>query len=170
MAKEKLPVRNKEKKGGEVSERDRYDVWNEMDRLFNQFRSSFNDLFYRTVPQQSTPRSEPGLIPPVADIVDHGDEFEMNVELPGVSKDDINIEVTPYNIEVSANKGEEQEKKGKNWLRKERSNFSYYRNFNLPDEIKSDNVEAEMNDGILSVTMQKENPTPSYESKKVKVK
>ncbi|MBS3748259.1 MAG: Hsp20/alpha crystallin family protein [Candidatus Thermoplasmatota archaeon] len=170
MTKEKLPVQKKGKKGGEVSERDRYDVWNEMDKLFNQFRSSFNDLFYRTVPQESTARSDIGVMPPVSDIVDHGDEFEMNVELPGVSKDDINIEVTPYNIEVSAKKGEEQEKKGKNWLRKERSNLSYYRTFDLPDEIKSDDVKAEMNDGILSVTMPKENPTPSYESKKVKVK
>jgi len=170
MTKEKNPVRNKVKKGGEIFERGRNDVWNDMDRLFNQFRSSFNDLFYRTVPQESTPRSDTGLMPPVADIVDHGDEFEMNVELPGVSKEDINIEVTPYNIEVSAKKGEEQEKKGKNWLRKERSNLSYYRTFDLPDEIKSDDVKAEMNDGILYVTMPKENPTPSYESKKVKVK
>jgi len=170
MAKEKLPVRSKKRKGGEVFERDRYDVFNEMDRLFNQFRSSFNDLFYRNVPQESTLESETSLMPPVADVVDHGDEFEMNVELPGVSKEDINIEVTPYNIQVSAKKGEDQEKKGKNWLRKERSNLSYYRSFDLPDEIKSDDVEAKMKDGILSVTMPKENPTPSYESKKVKVK
>lgn len=170
MAKEKLPVRSKKRKGGEVFEPGRYEVFKEMDRLFNQFRSSFNDLFYRTVPQESTPESETALMAPVADVVDHGDEFEMKVELPGVSKDDINIEVTPYNIQVSANKGEEEEKKGKNWLRKERSNLSYYRSFDLPDEIKSDNVEAEMKDGILSVTMPKENPTPSYESKKVKVK
>ena len=167
--KEKLSTESKKRRGGEVVERGQRDPWAEMDRLFSQFRSNFNDLFYRNMPTFSETKNE-NVMSPLADVVDHGDRFEMNVELPGVSKDDIDVEVSPYNVKLSAEKGGKEEKKGRNWLRKERSNFSYYRNFNLPDEIKSDDVEAEMQDGVLTLNMPKENPVPSYESKKVKIK
>lgn len=166
---EKIPVESKGRKGEGLVDRSRFAPWDEMDRLFNQFRSSFNDLFYRTSPERPMTNWEEQFRPPLADVVDHGDSYEMNVELPGISKDDINVEVTPHNIEVSAQKSTKEEEKGKNWLKKERS-FNYYRNFNLPDEIKSDDVDAEMKEGILTINMPKENPTPTYESKKVKIK
>lgn len=167
--KEKLSTKSKNRRGGEVVERGERDPWTEMDRLFSQFRSNFNDLFYRNMPTFSETKNE-NVMPPLADVVDHGDRFELNVELPGVSKDDVDVEVTPYTVKLSAEKGEKGEKKGRNWLRKERSNFSYYRSFDLPDEIKSDDVEAEIQDGVLTLTMPKENPASSYESKKVKIK
>lgn len=170
MVKEKAPVPIKKKERSEVIDRSKYDFLNEMDRIVDQFRSSFNDLFYRANPWETATNTETRLMPPLSDIVDHGNKFEMNVELPGISKEDINVEVTPYNIKISANKGKKHENKGKNWLRKERSNLSFYRSFDLPDEIKSDNVEAEMKDGVLTITMAKENPSPTYESKKVNVK
>lgn len=165
---EKVPIESK--RGREKGLIDRGKTpWEEMDRLLNQFRSSFNDLIYRTPNQRQMSEWEEGFRAPFADVVDHGDRFEMKVELPGISKDDINVEVTPYNIEISAEKSEKKETKGKNWLRKERS-FNYYRSFDLPEEIKTENVNAEMKDGILSINLPKEKPTPTYKRKEVKIK
>ena len=64
--------------------------------------------------------------------------------------------------------GEEEEQK--NWVRRERRSMSYYRNFELPEHIKSDQVEAELKDGILKVMLPKVEPKPEHESKKVKIK
>jgi HSP20 family protein len=167
--KEKVPIQSKDRQREGLVDRTKFTPWVEMDRLFNQFRSSFNDLFYRSSPRSPMVNWNEQFRPPVADVIDHGDTIEMNVELPGISKDDINVEVTPYNIEISARTSTKEEEKGKTWIKKER-NFNYYRNFDLPDEIKSDDVDARMKDGILTITMPKEEPTPTIERKEVKIK
>ncbi len=166
---EKIPVKSKQREGEGIVERNRYTPLDEFDRLFNQFRSRFNDLFYQPSPRRLHPTREEEYRPPLADVIDHGDRFEMTVELPGISKEDINVEVTPYNIELSAQKSEKEEEKGKNWLKKER-NVSYYRSFDFQDEIEPNNVEAEMKDGVLTINMPKQHPTQTYESKEVKIK
>jgi HSP20 family protein len=90
--------------------------------------------------------------------------------MPGIPKNDINIEVTPNSVEISAEHQESEEEEKKNWLRRERSSMSYYRSFELPEEIKSDNVDAELKDGILTVTLPKVKPKPERKSKKINIK
>ncbi len=107
---------------------------------------------------------------PSTDIADCDDRYEVCAEMPGIPKNDINIEVIPNSIEISAEHQESGEEKKKNWLRRERSSMSYCRCFDLPEEIKSDNVEAEFKDGILTVMLPKVKPKPEYKSKKVNIK
>jgi HSP20 family protein len=104
------------------------------------------------------------------DIVDHGDKYEMHVEMPGIKKEDICIEVTPTMVEISAEHEEKSEDKGKNWLRQERSNIDFYRSFQVPETLKTGKVEAELKDGILKVLLPKADPKPKYETTKVKIK
>jgi HSP20 family protein len=157
-------------KNRELSETGPHNLWYDMDRLFDQFKSSFNDLFFGMPPTRSLAIEPSEFRLPLSDIYDHGDRYEMNIELPGLSKEDVNIEVTPYDIEISATTSKESNKEEKNWIHKERSNFSYYRHFDLPGEIKADNVEAVMNDGVLNITIPKEHPSPEYKAKKIKIK
>lgn len=166
---EKIPVKSKQREGEGIVERNRNTPLDEFDRLFNQFRSRFNDIFYQPSPRRPLPIWDEEYRPPLVDVIDHGDRFEMTVELPGISKEDINVEVTPNNIELSAQKSEKEKEEGKNWLKKER-NVSYYRSFNFQDKIEPDNVEAEMKDGVLIIEMPKQHPTSAYESKEVKIK
>lgn len=168
---EKIPVKSKNRKDNRegLVEQNQYVPLDEFDRLLNQFRSNFNDLLYGSSFKSPLTTWEGENQQPFADVIDHGDRFEMNVELPGISKEDITVEVTPYNIEISAQKSEETEEEGKTWLRRER-NYSYYRSFEFPDEIKPDEVNAEMKEGVLTIDMPKQKPTPHIKSKKVKVK
>ncbi len=160
--KNKLAVRDKGNE--EIAERKRpTDLWTDFDRLFDQFRSNFDDLFFNpaTAIRERTP---------LMDIEDHGDKYEMNVEMPGIPKEDINIEVTPNTIEISAEHEDSDEDKGKNYLRRERSTTSFYRCLELPEELKTDNVDAELEDGVLNLSLPKLEPRPKKESKKVKIK
>jgi HSP20 family protein len=164
--KKKLSVKPKKKEKMEIKERRPYEITTDLDRIFDSFRSNLDDLFWS--PYRGLTLSE--FRTPSTDIIDHGDKFEVCAEMPGIPKENINIEVTPKNIEISADYEESEEEEKKNWLRRERSSMSYYRNFDLPEEIKSDKVDAELKEGVLTVKLPKVEPKTKGESKTVKVK
>jgi HSP20 family protein len=164
----KLSVKPKKKEKMDITESRPYDLWTDFDRMFDDFRTDLGSLFWSPLRRFPVALSE--FRTPSTDIADHGDKYEVCAEMPGIPKDDINIEVTPNSIEISAEHQESQEEEKKNWLRRERSSMSYYRNFELPEEIKSDKVDAEFKDGILTVMLPKVKPKPKHTSKKVKIK
>ncbi len=161
----KLAVIPKQK--AEVIPQRPYELWSDMDQLFDQFKTNVDELFWG-------PRTNLMAIPeyrmPLVDIVDLGDKYEMHVEMPGIKKEDICIEVTPTMVEISAEHEEKSEDKGKNWLRQERSSMDFYRSFQVPDTLKTGKVEAELKDGILTLMLPKAEPKPKYETTKVKVR
>ena len=153
---------------GDIVERGPDYFLSEMDHWFDQLRNDFEQLFWGPRERDTTDLTEWSRAPAV-DVADHGDKYEMQVELPGINKEDINLEVTPHGIELSAEHQETSDEKGKNWLRKERTSSSFYRCFDMPDELKTEDVKAEMNDGVLTVTLPKKKPTPKQKSTKVKI-
>ncbi len=163
--KEKLAIVPKQK--GDVMTRRPYELWSDMDQLFDRFRSNFDELFWE--PQTSLLES-PDYRTPLMDVVDLGDKYEMRVEMPGIKKEDISIEVTPTSVEIHAEHEENIEDTGKNWLRQERSSTDFYRSLELPEELKTGNVDAELKDGVLVLSLPKVEPKPKLESTKVKIK
>lgn len=165
LRKEKLAITPKEKTG--IITRRPYDVWMDMDKLFDRFRSNFDELFWG--PGTSL-MSSPDFRTPIMDVVDLGDKFEMRIEMPGIKKEDITIEVTPTSVEICAGHEETSKEKGKNWLRQERSSTDFYRYLDLPEDIKTGNVEANLKDGVLTLLLDKTEPKPKIEAKQVKIK
>lgn len=161
--KNKLSVSDKGKESRDIAPRRTYDLWTDVDRLFDQFRSNFDDLFWRPATSM-TERT------PLTDLADLGDKYEMRVEMPGIPKEDIDIEVTPNSVEISAEHDKSREEKDKNWLRRERSTMSFYRSFELPEEIKTENADAELRDGILTLSIPKVESKPKEKTKKIKIK
>ena len=166
--KDEIMPRNRNQRDDIVERKPDYFL-SEMDHWFDQIRNDFEQLFWHPTERYSTDLTEWSRTPAV-DVADHGDKYKMTVELPGINKEDINLEVTPNGIELSAEHDETTDEKGKNWLRKERTSSSFYRCFDMPDEVKTDDVVAEMNDGVLTVTLPKKKPTPKQKSTKVKIK
>ena len=166
--KDKLAIRPTETKQGEIAERRPYDLWTDMDQLFDQFRTNFEDLFWR--PQSNTLSPLDSQRTPMMDVADLGDKYEMKVEIPGIPKENINIDVSSNSIEISAQHETREDEKNKNWLRRERSSMSFYRSIEFPDKIKTDTVEAEFKDGILNLSLPKVEPKPEVKSTKVKIK
>ena len=157
------------KKSSDITLKRPYDFWVDMNKMFDDFRARFDDLFWPMSQRVETPYDIRDRNPPI-DIADLGDKYEMHVEMPGIPKDDISVEVTPTSIEICADHDESKENKDKNWLRRERSSMSYYRSLELPEQIKSDNVDAEFKDGILTVMLPKVEPKPKHKVSKVKIR
>ena len=84
--------------------------------------------------------------------------YELDIDLPGFKKDEIQIELKDGYLTVSAEKGldkDEEDKKGK-YIRKERYAGALSRTFYLGEEIREEEIMAKFENGILSVSIPKE--------------
>ena len=140
--------------------------WSSVDKAFDNFRREFEKSF-ASFP--ALPTSLPSLKSISCDIVDEGDKYLIKSEMPGVKKDEINLNVSDNSIEISAQHKEEEEEKKKNYLRKERSEVLYYRTLPLPEKVLSDKTQAKLTDGILSITIPKAVPTPKPKKTSIQV-
>jgi HSP20 family protein len=98
---------------------------------------------------------------PLYDMVDKGDRYELEVELPGIERDKIHVKATDDSIEISAEQLEEErvEERKKKYVYNERSYRSFYRTIPIPEQILSSEVTAKMNNGILRIDLPKKMPT-----------
>ena len=89
------------------------------------------------------------------DVVDNGNEYLVEAEMPGVNKEDIKIEHSDGKLTISVLKDEEKEEKGKDFLHRERRYGSMIRTIYLEDS-KPDGIKAKLDKGLLQITVPKE--------------
>ncbi len=94
-----------------------------------------------------------GVFTPAADIEETDDAYIVEVEVPGVAKDDIDVEVQGRRVVIS---GERKERERKGVLRSRSRTVGRFRyEALLPGEIVEDDVSADLGDGVLTVTLPK---------------
>lgn len=101
------------------------------------------------------------------DIVEKDGNYEMSMELPGVKKEDIQMELKDGYLNVTASHNTDKEDKDKEGriIRKERVSGSYSRSFYVGEDIHTEDVKASFNNGELIVTVPKEAPKKIEENK-----
>jgi HSP20 family protein len=90
-----------------------------------------------------------------ADIEESANEYIINVELPGVEKKDIRLNVENNALMIKGEKKQTKEVKENDYLCCERSYGSFQRSFKFPGIVKADEIVAEFKDGILRITAPK---------------
>jgi HSP20 family protein len=120
---------------------------------FDRLQDEINKLFDWTYP------SNRGLfdrsLSPAVDIVETGDEIVLTCDLPGVSKDDLDLSISRNVITIKGVKKGEQKKEGAKTFRKETWSGSFQRTLSLPETVDPDKVDASMKDGVLTVKIAK---------------
>lgn len=96
---------------------------------------------------------------PAIDIHESEDAFTVEVDIPGMKKEDIHIEVMDNVLTVRGERKSETEKKDKNYHRVERSYGSFARSVELPGRFNTEKVGAKFEDGVLKVTLPKTEDT-----------
>ncbi|HWS28907.1 MAG TPA: Hsp20/alpha crystallin family protein [Clostridia bacterium] len=91
------------------------------------------------------------------DITDKGDHYLLEAELPGFKKEDIHLNIEGDLLTITAKHEENKEEKDKQYVRRERSCSSYERSFDV-SEVKTEEIAANYNNGVLEMTLPKKSP------------
>lgn len=139
-------------------------IQNEMDRMFRDFwkepRFSFG------WPEGLRRRNEEFSIEvPAIEIYDEKDDIVVKAELPGLKREDIEINLAGDLLTIKGEKKKEEEVKEKDYYYSERSFGSFERSVEIPQKVLPDKVRASFKDGVLEVRLQK-----SEEAKKKEIK
>jgi HSP20 family protein len=113
----------------------------DVDRLFDAFFGADRDQSRRWVP-------------PV-DLVEAEDHFVLKADLPGLTEQDVSIEVQDGTLTISGERRAEHESNERGWYRIERSFGSFSRSLTLPDGVNADAITARFDNGVLEVSIPK---------------
>ncbi len=116
----------------------------EMDRLFEEFLSPV---------RRRRDVSTEGIISPNVDIFDRQGEIVIQVELPGVKKDDIDLTLTDDRLIVKGEIKKPEGIKDEDYILNERRYGAFTRTINLPPDIDKSSVKAGLKDGILEIVL-----------------
>ena len=103
------------------------------------------------------------------DIKEHKDGYELEIDLPGFHKDEIQAELKDGYLNISAAKQlnqDEKEKESGKYIRRERYSGSCQRSFYVGDEITQEDIKAEFKHGILKLFVPKKEAKPEVEQRK----
>ena len=132
------------------------------ERLFDNFMDDFG---FPSVDRIAASKNTSNLMR--TDIKENEEGFELEVELPGYKKDDVKVHLKDGYLTVSASKQENNDVKDDNgkYLRRERYSGSMSRRYYVGDQIQQDDIKAKFEDGILKLTIPKEEPKKVEEPK-----
>lgn len=92
---------------------------------------------------------------PAANIIDNEKDFTIELAVPGMSKEDFNINLENDILSVSVDKKEVEEKDEINFTRREFRYDGFCRSFSMPDIVDQEKIKADYNNGVLSVMLPK---------------
>lgn len=92
---------------------------------------------------------------PAVNIKEMEAEFEIELAVPGMTKEDIKVEVLDGVLTISAEKNDKKEEKTKKYTRREFSYNKFSRSFTLPENVDTEAVKANYADGVLHLTIPK---------------
>ncbi len=125
---------------------------------FEAMEKRFEDIFRRPF-SPAGPGWWPGPreteLAPSIDIYEEGDEVVVKAELPGMKKEEIEVNLADDSVTISGEKKQEEKVERKGYYRHERSYGSFARSFGLPSEVRVDEAKAEFKDGVLEIRVPK---------------
>ena len=132
-----------------------------------RLRDEFDDLFNRLSADWDGKKWLTSEFSPACDLSETADAFQIRMDVPGIKPDDITVQVTGDSVQISGERKEEKEEKGKTFHRLERRSGTFSQMLRLPSAVNEEKVQAEFNDGVLTVTLPK---TEATRTRTVKVK
>jgi HSP20 family protein len=129
----------------------RWDPGRELDSLQSDVNRLF-DSFFGSRPGNGIRRQR---WVPAMDLVEEDDSLVLRADLPGMSEDDVNIEVKDGVLTVTGERKAEEKKQGEGYYRVERAFGSFSRSLSIPEGIDPEQVSAQFDNGVLEVRIPK---------------
>lgn len=131
----------------------------DFDRMFQEMERTFGPL-------AKTNGDSYGFCP-TCEVDETDSRYLVKLDVPGIAKEDIDIEVSGNEVQVSGERKREHEEKSKGFYRSEREYGSFFRSFTLPQGCKAEDIEASYDKGVLQLAIPK---TEKTAFKKIPVK
>jgi HSP20 family protein len=119
-------------------------IQNEMNRLFN--------TFFDQGAQGSTPATR--WIPPM-DLVENGDSYLLKADLPGMSEQDVKVQLQDNVLTVSGERKSDHKQQREGYYRYERAFGSFSRSLTLPEGVNPEGIKAHFDRGVLEISIPK---------------
>ena len=103
-----------------------------------------------------------GLWSPPVEMFERDSELVLRADLPGLTKEDVQVEFSQEGITIAGERKNEQEEKREGYYRSERSYGKFYRRVHVPEGVNPEDAKATFRDGVLEVTM----PAPKRAERK----
>ena len=130
----------------------RWEPFEGLSRLHSRINDLFDESFGRT---RTAPSASVGVWLPPVDILESKDGYLIRAELPGMKKEDFNLEVNDGTLTVSGERKAETLSNGVEYQRSERVHGKFSRSFYLPQTVKQEEIKASYRDGLLEIHVPK---------------
>ncbi|MFP4002105.1 MAG: Hsp20/alpha crystallin family protein [Thermoplasmata archaeon] len=137
----------------------------EMDSIFEDLNRTLDQFFGGPSPVRERRR---GIRAPAIDMQDLGDRYQIEADIPGINKDDIEIELRDDSLVIEGETSEKTEEEGEDYIRRERGYRSFYRQLPVPEGIEEEKISAELDHGVLTIDLPKKE-TEKKKSKKIEI-
>lgn len=138
-------------------------MFREMERVLEEFNEEFG---YPLWPSMLT--SPPRF--PAIDVKEEEKQYVVMADLPGMSRNEVNVLVGDGILDISAKRQQESEEDKEGYVRKERGYYSFHRRLALPEDAEEEGVEAKLEEGVLKLSIPKKKKEDKETKKKVEVK
>jgi len=141
--------------------------WNGND-LFPKLDSIWDDFLNRDIFKRGM---DLGTTMPAVNTRETENAYSLEVAIPGLKREDLKIDLDKDTLTISSErKDEKEEKDGERITRREFSYSSFQRSFQLPENVRKEDISAEYSDGILRLTLPKTENTPATEKKQIEIR
>jgi HSP20 family protein len=130
----------------------------DLERRFQRMERIFEDFFGRPFGlhlPSLRPWAATEEVSPSVDIFEEGNDVVVKAELPGMKKEDLEVNFAYGNMVISGEKKQEERVEKKDYHRMERSYGAFTRSFRLPADVKEDKAKATFKDGVLVIRVPK---------------
>lgn len=134
------------------------------------FKNLIENFFESEFPFSGTFGRFIGSTIPSANIKESETDFQIELGIPGMKKEDIKIDLEDDVLTISSEQKEEKTEEKDNYTRREFNYSSFSRSFSLPEIVDADKITAEYKDGILNITIPKKESVIKKANRKIEIK
>ena len=134
---------------------------NSFPSLFDEF---FNPSFFEFKELNN------GLRRPQTNIIENENGYTIELAVPGINKNDVEIKIEKDQLIISSTHKEEETKESENYTRREFNYSAFSQSFHLPEAIDKDAITANYNNGVLSIELNKKEEAKLNAAKTIEIK
>lgn len=132
------------------------------------FKNVFDDFFNRNLADYFG--NEFTISTPSVNVVEKDDHYRIEVAAPGLDKQDFEVSVDKGYLNISAKRENQSETKDEKYTRREFNYASFQRSFQLSDHVNADNIVANYDKGVLSITLPKREEVKTSATRTIDIK